>query len=52
MDFYRSLNRNIDIFFIFRKRINESSKKEDRKRSIESIGSFKRINHLYLYLID
>ena len=52
MDFYKSLNKGIDIFFTFGKRINKSNKRKDRKKSIESIRSFKKINYLCFYLID
>ena len=52
MDFYKGLSKNIDIFFIFGKRIDESNKGKDRKGSIDSIRPFGRINYLCLYLID
>ena len=52
MDFYKNPNKNIDIFFIFERRINESSKGKNKKGLIDSIGSFKRINYLYFYLIN
>ena len=52
MDFYKGSNKSAKIFFIFEKRINKSNKKKDKKKSIDSIESFKRINHLYPYLIN
>ena len=52
MDFYKSLNKSVDIFFIFEKRINKSNKIKNKKESIDSIKSFKKINYLYFYLIN
>ena len=52
MDFYKSLSKSVNIFFIFEKRINKSNKRKNRKGSIDSIRPFKRINYLYFYLID
>ena len=52
MDFYRSSNKSVDIFFTFGKRINKNNKGEDEKGSIDSIRSFRKINYLYFYLID
>ena len=51
MNFYKNLNKSIGIFFIFERRINEN-KKKNRKRSIDLIKSFKKINHLYPYSIN
>ena len=52
MDFYKDLNKNTDIFFTFGGRINENNKGKNKKRSIDSIKSFKKTNYLYFYLIN
>ena len=52
MDFYRSLNKDINIFFIFEGRINKSNKRKNKKKSIELIKSFEKINYLYPYSIN
>ena len=52
MNFYKGLSKNIGIFFIFGGYINKNNKRKDRKKSIDSIKSFKKINYLYLYLIN